>query len=144
MKAKTGLSLQLTCHGMSEGTFLRWKAKSGGMTVSHAKRLTSLDDETVKLEQLQAERTLDETAMKELSSTNGQVRRDACFGCASAGRDQPLRTPGRPDHRGGWQDDPYRFSYPHGTERGQRLRDLANACRRFGCQRLFFLLRRKG
>jgi putative transposase len=30
-------------HGMSEGTFHAWKAKSSGMTVSEAKRLKALD-----------------------------------------------------------------------------------------------------
>ena len=31
-------------HGMSEGTFYNWKAKFGGMTVSEAKRLKTLED----------------------------------------------------------------------------------------------------
>ena len=30
-------------HGMSEGTFLAWKAKYSGMTVSETKRLNTLE-----------------------------------------------------------------------------------------------------
>ena len=53
-------------HGMSEGTFYAWKAKFGGMTVSDAKRLKSLEDENAKLKKLLAEQMLDAAAMKEL------------------------------------------------------------------------------
>ena len=35
---------------MSEGTFYNWKAKFGGMTVSGAKRLKTLEDENAKLQ----------------------------------------------------------------------------------------------
>ncbi len=52
-------------HGMSEGKFYNWKAKFGGMTVSDAKRLKSLEDENA-LKKLLAEQMLDGAAMKEL------------------------------------------------------------------------------
>jgi putative transposase len=39
-------------HGVSEGTFYDWKAKFGGMTVSEAKRLKSLEVENAKLKKL--------------------------------------------------------------------------------------------
>ena len=39
-------------HGISEGTFYNWKAKFGGMDVSDAKRLRSLEDENAKLKRL--------------------------------------------------------------------------------------------
>jgi len=55
-------------HGMSEGTFYHWKAKFGGMTVSEAKRLKTLEDENAKLKKLLAEQMLDLAAMKELVS----------------------------------------------------------------------------
>ncbi len=38
----------------------------------------------------------------------------------------------------------YRSRGPPETELCRRLRDLANECRRFGCRRLFVLLRREG
>ena len=51
---------------MSEGTFYSWKAKFGGMTVSEAKRLKTLEDENSKLKTLLAEQMVDLTAMKDL------------------------------------------------------------------------------
>lgn len=36
-------------HGVSEATIYNWKAKYGGMEVSEAKRLRSLEDENTKL-----------------------------------------------------------------------------------------------
>ena len=55
-------------HGMSEGTFYNWKARFGGMTVSEAKRLKTLEDENARLKKLLAEQMLDLSAMKELVS----------------------------------------------------------------------------
>ena len=53
-------------HGMSEATLYNWKAKFGGMEVSEAKRLRSLEDENRKLKKLLAEAMLDQAALKEL------------------------------------------------------------------------------
>lgn len=53
-------------HGISEATLYIWKAKYGGMDVSDAKRLRSLEDENRKLKKLLAESMLDQAALKEL------------------------------------------------------------------------------
>ena len=53
-------------HGVSEATLYNWKAKYGGMDVSDAKRLRSLEDENRKLKKLLAESMLDQAALKEL------------------------------------------------------------------------------
>ena len=53
-------------HGVSEATLYNWKAKYGGMHVSDAKRLRSLEDENRKLKKLSAESMLDQAALKEL------------------------------------------------------------------------------
>ena len=42
-------------HGISPATFYKWKAKYGGLEVSEAKRLRSLEDENAKLKKLLAE-----------------------------------------------------------------------------------------
>ena len=55
-------------HGMSEGTFYNWKAKFGGMTVSEAKRLKTLEDENAKLKKLLAETMLDNSILKDVAS----------------------------------------------------------------------------
>jgi putative transposase len=53
-------------HGISEATLYNWKAKYGGMDVSDARRLRSLEDENRKLKKLLAESMLDQAALKEL------------------------------------------------------------------------------
>jgi putative transposase len=57
-------------HGISEATLYNWKAKYGGLTVSEAKRLKSLEDENTKLKKLLADTMLDNAALKELLSKN--------------------------------------------------------------------------
>ena len=53
-------------HGIAEATLYNWKAKYGGMDVSDAKRLRSLEEENRKLKKLLAESMLDQAALKEL------------------------------------------------------------------------------
>lgn len=53
-------------HGISDASIYRWKAKFGGMDVSEAKRLRTLEDENTKLKRLLADATLDDAALKDL------------------------------------------------------------------------------
>jgi putative transposase len=53
-------------HGVSEQTFYRWKARYGGLEVSHLRRLRQLEDENSRLKRLVADLTLDNQALKEL------------------------------------------------------------------------------
>jgi putative transposase len=55
-------------HGISGGTFYKWKSKFGGMDVSDAKRLKSLEDENAKLKKLLAETMLDNAILKDINS----------------------------------------------------------------------------
>ena len=55
-------------HGISSATFYKWKAKYGGLDVSDAKRLKSLEDENAKLKKLLAEAMLDNAILKDLNS----------------------------------------------------------------------------
>ena len=57
-------------HGISEATIYNWKAKYGGMEVSEAKRLRSLEEENAKLKRLLADTMLDNAALKDLLSKN--------------------------------------------------------------------------
>ncbi len=63
---EAGLSAQdlVRKHGISNGTFYRWKAKYGGMEVSEAKRLRELESENAKLKKLLAETMLEKTAVE--------------------------------------------------------------------------------
>lgn len=53
-------------HGVSDASAYKWKAKFGGMEVSEAKRLRSLEDENTKLKRLLAGAMLDNAALKDL------------------------------------------------------------------------------
>ena len=55
-------------HGISEATFYNWKSKFGGMDVSEARRLKSLEGENAKLKRLLADAMLDNAALKDLLS----------------------------------------------------------------------------
>jgi putative transposase len=55
-------------HGISSATFYKWKAKFGGLEVSDAKRLRSLEDENSKLKKLLAETMLDNAILKDINS----------------------------------------------------------------------------
>lgn len=51
-------------HNISEQTFYRWKSKFGGMEISDAKRLKSLEEENRRLKHIVADLTLDNQALK--------------------------------------------------------------------------------
>jgi len=55
-------------HGISEATLYNWKAKYGGLDVSEAKRLKTLEDENVKLKKILADQMLETAALRELLS----------------------------------------------------------------------------
>ena len=54
-------------HGISSATFYK-KAKYGGLEVSDAKRLKTLEDENAKLKKLLAEAMLDNAMLKDVAS----------------------------------------------------------------------------
>jgi putative transposase len=66
---ETGAKTADVCrkHGISDATFYKWKAKYGGMEVSDAKRLRSLEDENAKLKKLLAEAMLDNAMLKDIA-----------------------------------------------------------------------------
>ena len=55
-------------HGISSATFYKWKGKYGGLEVSEARRLKSLEDENTKLKKLLAEAMLDNAVLKDLNA----------------------------------------------------------------------------
>ena len=55
-------------HGVSSATFYKWKAKYGGLDVSEARRMKSLEDENRRLKKLLAETMLDNAILKEINS----------------------------------------------------------------------------
>jgi len=69
-EAEAGATIKDVCrrHGISEQSFYRWKAKYGGMEISDARRLRSLEDENRRLKHLVADLTLDNQALKAVLS----------------------------------------------------------------------------
>ena len=55
-------------HGISSATFYKWKSKFGGLEVSEARRLRSLQEENSRLKKLLAEAMLDNAVLKDLAS----------------------------------------------------------------------------
>ena len=52
--------------GISTKTFYSWHRKFGGMDTTEAKRLKALEDENLRLKQIVANLTLDNTVLKDL------------------------------------------------------------------------------
>ena len=57
-------------HGISDATFYNWRSRYGGMEVSEARRLKSLEDENGKLKKLLAESMLDVATLREALGKN--------------------------------------------------------------------------
>ena len=67
-----GLSASEVCrkHGISDATFYKWRSRYGGMRVSDARPLKSLEDEKRRLKKLLAETMLDASTLKEMLGKN--------------------------------------------------------------------------
>ena len=63
---EAGMATAEVCrrHGISSATFYKWKSKFGGLDVSEARRLRSLEEENSRLKKLLAEAHLDIEALK--------------------------------------------------------------------------------
>jgi len=53
-------------HGISGATFYNWKARFGGMDVSDARKLRTLETENARLKRLLADAMLDNVVLKDL------------------------------------------------------------------------------
>lgn len=63
-----GLKTAEVCrkHGISQNTFYKWKARYGGLEVSDARKLKSLETENARLKRLLADAMLDNAVLKDL------------------------------------------------------------------------------
>ena len=57
-------------HGMSSATLYKWRAKYGGMDVSDARKLKSLEQENARLRRLLADAMLDNVVLKDALGKN--------------------------------------------------------------------------
>ncbi|AWL97878.1 MULTISPECIES: IS3 family transposase [Bradyrhizobium] len=144
---EAGVSVADLCrkHGVSDASIYKWKAKFGGMEVSEAKRLKTLEDENTRLKRLLADSMLDNAALKDplgkevvtpaakrkavahLVAAHGMSERRACkaIGCCRM---------------------TMRYRTTRADEAGvrQRMKAIAQERRRFGYRRLHVLLKREG
>ena len=69
---EAGMPVAKLCrkHGVSDASIYKWKARFGGMDVSEARRLRSLEDENAKLKRMLADAMLDNVALKDLLGKN--------------------------------------------------------------------------
>ena len=67
---ENGLPTAEVCrkHGVSTASFYKYKSKFGGMDVSDARKLKSLEDENSKLKKLLAEQMLDNAMLRDINS----------------------------------------------------------------------------
>ena len=63
-----GLATGEVCrkHGISAATFYKWKARYGGLEVSDARKLKTLETENARLKRLLADAMLDNVVLKDL------------------------------------------------------------------------------
>ncbi|WHO75878.1 IS3 family transposase [Rhizobium sp. BT03] len=144
-EAGTPVSELCRKHGVSDASIYKWKAKFGGMEVSEAKRLKTLEDENTKLKRLLADAMLDNAALKDLfgkevvtpaakrkavahlMSHHEMSERRACKAIGFCRMTIRYETRRDDDH-----------------ELRERMKALAHERRRFGYRRIHVLLRREG
>lgn len=64
----TGVPVKELCrrHGFSEASYYLWRSKFGGLEVSEAKRLKTLEQENARLKKLLAESLLEQEVTREV------------------------------------------------------------------------------
>ena len=69
---QVGIGAKELCrkHGISDATFYKWRSKYGGMEVSDARRLKTLESENAKLKKMLAEQMMDVATLKEMLGKN--------------------------------------------------------------------------
>ena len=67
-EAESGIPVAevLRKHGISRGTYFKWKAKYGGASVPELRRLKELEQENAKLKRMYADLALENAAIKDV------------------------------------------------------------------------------
>nr|WP_152338434.1 IS3 family transposase [Pseudorhizobium flavum] len=144
---EAGMPVSELCrkHGVSDASIYKWKAKYGGMDVSEAKRLKTLEDENAKLKRLLADAMLDNAALKDplgKEVVTPAARRKAVAHLM----DHHQMSERRACKASGF----CRMTIRYETRRSdddrlrERVKALAHERRRFGYRRIHVLLKREG
>ena len=69
-QGEAGVTSKEICrqHGISVGTYFKWKAKFGGMELNDAKKLRALEQENSRLKRMCADLMLDNQILKDVNS----------------------------------------------------------------------------
>ena len=69
-QAEAGTPTKELCrqHGISQGSFYKWKAKFGGMEINDAKKLRAFEIENSRLKRMCADLMLDNQILKDVNS----------------------------------------------------------------------------
>jgi putative transposase len=139
-QAEAGRPVAELCRqaGITDTTFYKWRSEFAGLEVSEARRLRQLEEENRRLKGLVADQVLDIQVLKEV-------------------RARPSPSGRAPDHRGArllrtaglsvGRPQPQDVSASSAGSRSGSAQAPAGAAeerRRFGCPRLYLLLRREG
>ncbi|MBD3665986.1 IS3 family transposase [Sulfitobacter aestuariivivens] len=131
-------------HGLSQGTFYKFKAQYGGMEVSDAAKLRAITDENAKLKRLLADTMLDNVVLKDLPGkelTTPNMRRAAA---RKAMRDHDISQRRACRLVGVDPKTVRRDKLPDNPEVRKEMKAIANKRRRFGCRRIGVMLEREG
>lgn len=71
-EAESGIKVDDLCrrHGISVGTFFRWKNKYGGMELSDVRKMKELEMENSRLKRIVAQYALENDAMRDVLKKN--------------------------------------------------------------------------
>ncbi|MBI5316136.1 MAG: IS3 family transposase [Nitrospirae bacterium] len=145
--AQAGIGVQELCrkHGISDATFYKWRTKYAGLEVSDVKKLRQLEDENRRLKQMVAEQALDIQALKAITGKK-LVRPKA----KRAAAQEVVARFGLSQRRVCQLVDVDRNTLRYQSRRSDdqklraRVREMAEAKRRYGCPRIYVWLRREG
>ncbi|WP_121143690.1 IS3 family transposase [Roseovarius halotolerans] len=131
-------------HGLSQGTFYKYKSKYGGMEVSDVAKLRAMEDENARLKRLLADTMLDNAVLKDLPGkelTTPIERREAAL---RAMRDHDISQRRACRLVGVDPKTVRRERPPDNPEIRKEMKAVAAKRRRFGYRRIGVMLERKG
>ncbi|MCB1356445.1 MAG: IS3 family transposase [Maritimibacter sp.] len=131
-------------HGLSQGTFYKFKSKYGGMEVSDAAKLKALEDENAKLKRLLADAMLDNVVLKDLLGKKLTTPTERRAAVLRAMRDHDISQRRACRLVGVDPKTVRRERPPDNPEIRKEMKAVAAKRRRFGYRRIGVMLERKG
>jgi putative transposase len=146
-QSETGVAVDEVCRkmGIHQATFYNWKKKYGGLGTSELRRLRQLEEENSKLKQIVADLSLDKQMLQDV------LKKKTLRPVQLKGLAESLIADYRVSihracsvtmlHRSMWY---YKKLFKDDLVLASRIREIAQTRVRYGCERIFTLLRREG